>query len=277
MTRNRILALIAIGALVLFAVFGRSLISRLLSSAGDAGQTGEVIFPTADSILVKGQTYTLRWSGGGEDKSIAIFVIDQSLESKGVSVSAGDRVYDVPNTGTYNYTVLPTLKDGRYKLQIGNLDSPYFRIVDTPPDEATCQSTDLTAKVEFEGAAGSVYGTFTMTNTSEADCTLAGENSVQLSYDSTINNIKVNFAEPTATVQYPLKAGASITAQLQIPNGPQCSSDVQPVSVAYQYHLANQQLLTFVDGQGQKSFMINACTSPNDITNIEAGSFAAQQ
>lgn len=279
MTRNRTLALIAVGALVILVIFGRGFISRLLSSlpfTGVPGSTGEVIFPTANSSLVKGQTYTLRWSGGGDEKTIAIFVIDKSLESQGVSVSAGDRVYDVPNTGTYSYTVLPTLKEGEYKLQIGTLTSPYFRIVDTPPDAEICQSTDLAAKAEFEGAAGTVYGTFTITNTSTEDCTLVGENSVQLNYDSNINNIKVNFAKPTATERYQLSPGASVTTQLQIPNGPQCSSDVQPVTVSYRYFMENNQQLTFVDAQGQKSFMINSCVSSNDITNIEAGSFATK-
>ncbi len=279
MTRNRTLALIAVGVLVILAVFGRGLFSRFLSFlplAGTQGPSGEIIFPTAESTLVKGQTYTLRWSGGGDEKTIAIFVVDKSLESQGVSVSAGDRVYDVPNTGMYSYTVLPTLKEGEYKLQIGTLTSPYFRIVDTSPDAETCQSTDLAAKAEFEGAAGSVYGTFTITNTSDKDCTLVGQNSIQLNYDSNINNIKVNFAKPTATERYQLSPGASVTTQLQIPNGPQCSSEVQPVTVSYRYFMENNQQLTFTDAQGQKSFMINGCASSNDITNIEAGSFSTK-
>lgn len=85
-----------------------------------------VIFPTATDTLKLGQSYTLEWTPGSGTTNI--FLINKAAESQGVSVSMFDRVYNIPNSGSYKYTVPKNLPVGEYKFEIGNLDSNYFEI-----------------------------------------------------------------------------------------------------------------------------------------------------
>lgn len=90
-----------------------------------------VIFPKENSKLLKGQTYTLLWTPGSGRTDI--FLVDRSLESVGVSVSIADRVYNIENSGQYQYTVPKNIPDGEYKFNIGPLSSPYFEIKTNTP------------------------------------------------------------------------------------------------------------------------------------------------
>jgi hypothetical protein len=83
-------------------------------------------FPKGGEKLIKGQTYTLKWSGGHD--TTTLFLIDKSLESQGVSVSITDHVYNLKNTGSFDYTVPATIQDGTYKFQLDKLTSNYFTI-----------------------------------------------------------------------------------------------------------------------------------------------------
>lgn len=145
----------------------------------------------------------------------------------------------------------------------------------SPTSEASwCQSDQLTATVEFEGAAGSQYGTFQIQNNAATPCVLKGENSLQLQYDSTINNIKVNFAQPTTIQEYHLEVGQSLYAQVRVPNGPQCNSAPKQVAVSYKYLVSDRPAIVFKDATGADSFMITACTSEADITQVEMSSLS---
>src|SRR5581483_8704886 len=62
-----------------------------------------VIFPAGGETLQRGTSYTLKWQGG--DKTVTLFLIDTDLSSVGTSVSIVDRVYNVMNTGSYQYTI----------------------------------------------------------------------------------------------------------------------------------------------------------------------------
>jgi hypothetical protein len=85
-----------------------------------------ITYPKGGEKLIKGQSYSLTWSGG--QNTTQIFLIDTSLKSAGASVSIVDRVYNVENTGSYKYTVPKNLKDGTYEFQIGNVTSAQFQI-----------------------------------------------------------------------------------------------------------------------------------------------------
>lgn len=86
-----------------------------------------ILFPLGGETLIAGQTYTLSWVQGGE--SIHIFLIDTSLKEQGASVSISDRIYNIPNTGSYTYTVPLTLPSGEYQFQIGTLESKPVHII----------------------------------------------------------------------------------------------------------------------------------------------------
>ncbi len=87
----------------------------------------QVIFPTQKDTLQKGSPYTLKWTSN-EPSPIAIFLVNKAAEKQGVSISLFDRVYNIPNTGSFIYTVPENIPDGEYKLEIGNLNSEYFQI-----------------------------------------------------------------------------------------------------------------------------------------------------
>lgn len=87
-----------------------------------------ILFPTAGKKLIKGESYTFKWAGG-KDSVITIFLVDSSLQSQGVSVSLSDRIYGIKNSGSYEYTVPKSLKEGTYKIQIGQASSGYFKII----------------------------------------------------------------------------------------------------------------------------------------------------
>lgn len=158
--------------------------------------------------------------------------------------------------------------------------SPLVFVTPTPSpnveDATLCQVNQLSAQVEFEGAAGSTYGTFTLSNTSVQDCAIVGENMIQLQYSSDINNIKVNPDQNTTRERYQLPAGQSLYAHVRMPNGPQCNSEPKQVPVKYHYTIGNGQTLFFTDSSGTDTFLLTACSSPNDITQIEMSSLSDQ-
>jgi hypothetical protein len=85
-----------------------------------------VTFPTSGTILKLGKTYTIKWKAtpGYTD----VFLINHAYESAGVSVSIADRVYNIPDNGSLQYTVPKNIPTGEYKFTIGNLNSEYFEI-----------------------------------------------------------------------------------------------------------------------------------------------------
>ncbi len=87
-----------------------------------------ILFPKGGEELVKGKSYTFKWTGG--DSVITIFLVDSSLQSKGASVSLADRVYGLPNNGSYEYTFPDRIQAGTYKVRIGKKESGYFKVVE---------------------------------------------------------------------------------------------------------------------------------------------------
>jgi hypothetical protein len=87
----------------------------------------KITFPKGGENLTKGQSYTLTWTGGGNQ--VQIFLIDTSLESQGESVSEVDKLYGISNSGSYDYKIPDDIKDGTYKFEIGTMTSKPFQIV----------------------------------------------------------------------------------------------------------------------------------------------------
>ncbi len=118
--QNNSFSIVLIVILVLFLVGALLLFFNLTQKPG-------ILFPAENTTLIKGKTYTLAWTGT-KPSSIAIFLVNKAFEKEGVSVSLADRVYNVPNTGSYRYTVPTNIPEGAYKFEIGTLTSPYFQI-----------------------------------------------------------------------------------------------------------------------------------------------------
>lgn len=86
----------------------------------------KIISPKGGEIFSKGGTYKLRWNGGEE--KINILLIDKALENLGVSASIAQEVYDIKNTGSYDFSFSKKLPTGTYRLEIGNSDTDYFKV-----------------------------------------------------------------------------------------------------------------------------------------------------
>lgn len=86
-----------------------------------------ITFPKGGEKLVRGNVYTLSWTGGTDP--VSIFLVDRSLKDKGTSVAITDRVYGIKNTGGYSYMVPTSTPLGEYELRIGSQTSNPFSIV----------------------------------------------------------------------------------------------------------------------------------------------------
>jgi hypothetical protein len=88
--------------------------------------SSSITFPKGGETLKQGQIYTLTWTP--ETGNTNIFLVDTGFESQGTSVSLVDRVYNIPNSGSYTYTVPKDLPDGTYRFQIGTMNTATFQI-----------------------------------------------------------------------------------------------------------------------------------------------------
>lgn len=224
----------------------------------------EIIFPKGGETLTSGKIYTLKWTGAPGDVT-QIFLKGSSLEAQGESVSLIDRVYDVPNTGSYDYKI-PATANGKYIFEIGPLVSKSFAISANPV--TYCNPNNLTATITTEGAAGSVYGTFKITNTSSLACQILGKNYIQVEYDKTKTaNLSIAYLGHTQSENFVLQPNQTIYSQFRSPNGPQCTQ-VTGTGVSFTYKISAKEIATFMN-QGLDSLTINTCVSPQENTEIQ--------
>ncbi len=88
-----------------------------------------VVFPAGGEVFEPGTTHRLSWDDPDNiETTTQIFLIDTALESQGASVSVTDRIYGIPDTGSYEYTFPVSIPNGTYKFSIGTLTSKTFQI-----------------------------------------------------------------------------------------------------------------------------------------------------
>lgn len=115
-------------------------------------QPGTITYPTNADTLSAGETYTLRWTNLDSDTPTQIFLIDTRLEAQGASASVVDRVDNVPNTGSYEYTVPAVITPGTYVFTIGTRRSAEFTINNpgaSTADLETYTDTELDLTVQY--------------------------------------------------------------------------------------------------------------------------------
>jgi hypothetical protein len=75
--------------------------------------------PKGGDVWEVGKAYKVEWLGGGDN--VTLFLIDKKLaQTAGASVSVSERFYNVPNTGSYGYTVKNGLS-GTYSWSVTDL------------------------------------------------------------------------------------------------------------------------------------------------------------
>ncbi len=128
--KNIIIGILVIIALVLI---GSYFYKNNNNDEGDILGSSHVLFPTGGETLVAGKTYSLKWdnqgnTGAAVGPTTQIFLVDKALLTQGASVSIADRKYDVPDTGSYEYTVPTAVSDSTYFFVIGTTTSNTFTV-----------------------------------------------------------------------------------------------------------------------------------------------------
>ncbi len=236
----------------------------------------QIIFPAGGETLIPGNSYTLKWEGGG--KTISIFLVATASAAKGTSVSIVDRISAVMNTGSYQYSLPKNLRSGNYYFQIGDIKSNLFMISSglvIPGFTSSCSVQNLSSTLSFQGAAGNMYGTAQIKNLSSKSCYVSGKNFLTIQFSSPTSNIKLAYKTPESNQTYLLGPQESIYALIHYPNGPQCSSSIKQVSTSFTYQIAQGALLTFHDMSGKQMFLITGCSAQSDITQVDISAFSS--
>ena len=151
-----------------------------------------------------------------------------------------------------------------------------------PASPVSCDASDLSASVSFEGAAGTIYGSLSIKNISNEACTIEGNNFPRLNYDeNAVKNINVvNQGLPSAK-QFVINPGSAVYALIHFPNGPQCNSGINTVNATLSYEIAPNINLNFENvppqgGQSQPGFSITACAASQDITQVSISNLSDQ-
>lgn len=112
------ISLVALGAIFVLSEYEKKLPQEFI-----------ILSPKAGDVWEQDKTYRIEWNGGGE--IISTYLINRSLESVGASVSISDRIQNIRNEGSYEYTVPRGLR-GEHKIAIHSdgksVESGYFDI-----------------------------------------------------------------------------------------------------------------------------------------------------
>lgn len=107
--------------------YEKNSLSSFVKGACVSSTFSQIVFPKGDVSFTQGKKYTLKWVGGPE--TISIFLIDTSVKPGSTTGSIVDKIYNIKNTGSYEYTFSSKLKPGIYEVQIGNSTSDEFKLV----------------------------------------------------------------------------------------------------------------------------------------------------
>jgi len=115
-----------------FVYFSANPLGGSATTGTTTSQTqARVLFPAGGETLTAGKTYTLLWSPGASSNMMQIFLVNTALESQGESVAISQRQYNVPDVGSFAFTIATSTPSGTYKFEIGPLTSNEFRIAST--------------------------------------------------------------------------------------------------------------------------------------------------
>jgi len=143
----------------------------------------------------------------------------------------------------------------------------------TATPEGFCSPSQLSGTVDPSPGAGNVYATVTITNISQTECQVAGNNQLQINYPNSVTNFQVAPQDQATTPVFNLEPNKSIYSLIHYPNGPQCSSQVTGVDAGVSYNVSQAETLAFTI-TGSPTLEIPSCASPSEITTIDVYSFS---
>lgn len=142
-------------------------------------------------------------------------------------------------------------------------------------DQSSCNPEQLRVTMQLEPAAGNIYGSITLTNTSQKACDIVIGQKIQANVPPTIKNLTIAYLGSEDKETVTLTPGQSIYSQLHYPNGPQCSSGIVSTPVILTYPLANNQTLTLTD-KNNSQVKVATCQNPVDMTTLDLWYFSTK-
>jgi hypothetical protein len=156
------------------------------------------------------------------------------------------------------------------QVRLVMLPNPQTPVQTSQNPRKYCQLNDLQALVEFEGAAGSVYGNLVMKNISSTPCEIIGSNFIEPVFVA--ENIFVTHQELEGSPLILLKPDQTIYSQVRYPNGPQCSNGIVQSDVSFMYKISPSESISFHTDSGDALQRINSCKDSGEKTEVQVWS-----
>ncbi len=144
----------------------------------------------------------------------------------------------------------------------------------TNTQTAYCPPNSLISTIQFDGAAGSIYGNLTIKNISSVSCQIEGSNFVDITYQ--VNNISVNHQGEVGPSIITLEPNQTIYSQVRYQNGPQCSSPIKQTPVKFTYTISPNSFVTFENENEQTTQEITTCTNSTEMTQVTTWGLSTQ-
>lgn len=139
-----------------------------------------------------------------------------------------------------------------------------------------CTSSQLQATADPEAAAGNVYVTLTIQNTSQTACEVVGNNSLSVGYPNSVSNFQIAHKGQSTTPVFTLEPNQTIYSLVHFANGPQCSSEATDVDSMVSYDISQSESVSFTPTQGS-TIAIPSCGNASEITTIDLYPFSTSQ
>ncbi len=127
-----------------------------------------------------------------------------------------------------------------------------------------------------EIAAGNLYATITLQNTSDAECKVIGNNTLEVGYPDSVTNFKTDTKGQASTPVFTLKPNQTIYSLIHYPNGPQCSSEATQVDAMVSYAISPKDTVSFKPATSD-TLSIPSCGSDSDITMVDLYPFSTSE
>ena len=138
--------------------------------------------------------------------------------------------------------------------------------VSAAPQNAFCQSNQLSGDIAAQGAAGNIYATLKLTNTGKTSCEVTLSNSITALFSA--RNIITHYEQNPEEKNIMLSPGATVYSQVHYPNGPQCQSTIVQQPIAFFYKTPQTDFAFKPTGPTAK-LIVQACSSEAEKTIID--------
>jgi len=153
------------------------------------------------------------------------------------------------------------------------------QITTTPTTASYCSASSIGGLVNFQGAAGSSYGSFAIKNLSKQQCLVLGDQYIGVKYDTnSVKNLTITHMGHTPAQPFLLAPNAIIYSQVHYPNGAQCqSAGLNTTKVVFYYKISPTETVPFRNNQnGSIEQQVATCKSPSGKTEIQIWNMSPQ-